>query len=189
MIDAFEEAFNASMKNEGGYSNRSDDPGGETYRGISRVFHPDWIGWKLVSVWKSGGMTEAELLNALDSEVKKFYRNEFWVKVRGDEIAALSPAVAAELFDTAVNMHPLRAAEFFQTALNRLNIEGQVYPDLLVDGLIGQKTINTLKRYLQYQPSREDNEQILINCMNGEQYIFYVKNPRHERFRGWFRRV
>ena len=48
----------------------------------------------------------------------------------------------------------------------------------------------TLRRYLQTQPgSRADNETILLNCMNGEQYIAYKNNPLAELNRGWFRRV
>jgi len=62
--------------------------------------------------------------------------------------------------------------------------------ELEVDGLLGPKTIETIRNYLARQPgSRKNNEEILLNCMNGEQYLWYKKNPRRKHFRGWFRRV
>ena len=38
----FSEAFTQTAAHEGGYSNDPLDRGGETYRGIARVHHPDW---------------------------------------------------------------------------------------------------------------------------------------------------
>ena len=105
-------------------------------------------------------------------------------------MAELSAPVAIELFDTSVNMGVRQAVKFLQTSLNMQNRFGQVYADIAVDGVMGQHTILTLKRYLSYQPGNvKDNEQILLNCMDGEQYIAYKGNAQHERFRGWFRRV
>ena len=64
------------------------------------------------------------------------------------------------------------------------------FPELDVDGLLGSNTLTALARYLVTQPGNpERNEKILLNCMNGEQYICYKENPRHPYFRGWFLRV
>jgi type VI secretion system secreted protein VgrG len=41
--DNFLKAFNTTMTFEGGYANDPDDAGGETYMGISRRYHPDWV--------------------------------------------------------------------------------------------------------------------------------------------------
>ena len=126
----------------------------------------------------------------MTDQVEDFYFINFWCRFQGDAVAIASPAAAMELFDTAVNLDVPDAVRFFQTALNMQNQGVKLYPDLQVDGLMGQKSINCLSRYLASQPSKwELNETILLNCMNGEQYMAYKANPQHEYFRGWFCRV
>ena len=49
----FEIAYKISMKLEGYYSNSLNDKGGETVNGISRVYFPEWAGWKIVDELKS----------------------------------------------------------------------------------------------------------------------------------------
>ena len=190
MSNTFDIALQAILSHEGGYTNTPGDAGGETYKGISRVFHPGWEGWFLVDDWKSGVIGSNALDSALGPQVRSFYKGQFWDRFQGDKVAEISPSVAIELFDTAVNMGVHRAVKFLQTALNMQNQYGKVYADIPVDGVLGQHTLLTLKRYLVSQPLNPmDNERILLNCMNGEQYIHYKQNAQHERFRGWFKRV
>ena len=188
--NTFDIALQKTLAYEGGYANVVGDAGGETYKGISRVFHPSWDGWFLVDDWKAGVIGSNALEAALRPALRSFYKAQFWDRFQGDKVAAVSPIIAIEMFDTAVNMGVHRAVKFLQTALNMQNRFGQVYADIAVDGVLGQHTLLTLKRYLSYEPgTAKDNEQILLNCMNGEQYIVYKNNAQHERFRGWFRRV
>jgi len=190
MSDAFATAFSATMKNEGGYSNVKSDRGGETYMGISRVFWPSWTGWEIVDACSDGEINALQRDVSCADHVRAFYRVQFWERFQGDAVAAESVSVACELFDTGVNMGIHRAVCFLQEALNMQNQYAKTYPDISVDGQLGKGTVSTLKRYLTYQPgTRADNEQILLNCMNGEQYVHYKKNAQHEQFRGWFRRV
>ena len=44
----FKKAYDKTMGHEGGYVHDPDDAGGETYKGISRRYHPGWEGWKVV---------------------------------------------------------------------------------------------------------------------------------------------
>lgn len=175
----FENAFRATMWHEG-FGKLTDskiDPGGETYSGISRVYWPDWEGWEYIDK----GERPPEIM------VENFYRVNFWNRIQGDTLAEIAPEVACEVFDTAVNVGVNQAVKFLQTAHNIA--DGYRY-ELEVDGLLGPKTIETIRRYLTMQPGTpEINEEILLNCCNGEQYIFYKQNPNHKRFRGWFRRV
>lgn len=188
MIDnAFNKALAETLKHEGGYAFVG---GHETYKGIDRTWWPSWEGWTAVDYWKAGELNEFERDNVLRGEVERFYEANFWDRFQGDAVAEISENVAIELFDTAVNIGVSFAVRFLQTALNMQNQMGKVYADISVDGKLGRGTLNTLKRYLETQPgNREDNERILLNCMNGEQYIYYKSNAQHERFRGWFRRV
>lgn len=188
MNRAFEVAFTRTMKHEGGYVNDPFDPGQETFCGISRFYWPNWEGWIVIDNHipdETYGTDET-----LTQLVKCFYRENFWDRVQGDMVAPLSLEVACELFDTAVNLGVADAIRFMQSSLNMLNQYGTTYPDIQTDGKLGPVTLETLDRYLNTQPGLpEENEQILSNCMNGEQYIAYKENPRHEHFRGLFKRV
>ena len=186
MTTALQRALINTKQIEGGYTIIN---GHETYCGIDRVYWPEWSGWGIVDDCTAGMISEDERDSALTDEVDSFYRVNFWNRVRGDEVARLSESVAVELFDTAVNLDVPDAVRFLQIALNIQNFQG-TYPDLATDGKIGAKTLQALARYLDRSgSSRADNEAILLNCMNGEQYIHYKANPQHRKFRGWFRRV
>jgi lysozyme family protein len=189
--EIFEMACSATLDTEGRVLTKiPGDPGEETYWGISRRYWKSWVGWQYIDKYKNNGRIPEKLAVSLIPAVKKFYRTNFWDRMGGDEVAKISPNVAIELFDTSVNLDVMDAVRFMQTALNMQNIGGSTYPDIVVDGRNGKNTLNTLKRYLTYSPGCfTDNEKILLNCMNGEQYIYYKNNPRHEAFRGWFRRV
>jgi len=189
-MNHFQEAFDRTIKIEGGESNNPRDIGGKTFMGISRIYWPDWPGWSLVHHahttqipldLKQSGMLEL---------VESFYKANFWIRIQGDKLSAVSPEIAYEVFDTAVNMDVPDAVKFLQTALNMQRTYCRSYQELLVDGLLGPKTLLALDRYLATQPGdREGNKKILLACMNGEQYIHYKSNPQHPYFRGWFLRV
>lgn len=187
-MNHFEQAFSLTMENEGlgELTNDPRDPGGMTYSGISRRYWPEWEGWALIDVsLETGAEIDQSLLLR---DVKSFYRINFWNRIQGDRLAELSPAIAYEMFDTAVNMNVTHAVSFLQTGHNISR--GEYGNDLEVDGKLGPKTIEALRNYLNSQPgSPKLNEEIILNCMNGEQYIFYKNNPRRKYFRGWFRRV
>ena len=190
-MDPFELSFEETERMEGrNLSNVKGDPGKETYAGISRVYWKSWMGWPIIDRYKKDGKVPLAIQKELLPHVRKFYKVNFWDRFQGDEVALVSLPVAKELFDTSVNMGVTRAVEFFQTALNMLNQYGKTYPDIKVDGQLGSITIKTLGRSIVSRPGSDElNESILLNCMNGEQYIHYKNNPLHEGFRGWFRRV
>lgn len=185
----FEKAFYKTMGHEGGYVNDSDDAGGETYMGISRVYNPAWKGWNLIDDMKGRSDfprcldDNDELLNA----VEDFYEQHYWDINRLDEVN--SQAIASEMFDTGVNMGVTRAAKFLQEALNYLNRDEKTYKDLVVDGKIGPVSLNALNYILD-----AGDEEILLTIMNvlqGQHYLDYMKkSPTQEKYaRGWFKRV
>ena len=124
----FYEAYNKTMKHEGGYSNDPVDFGGETYKGISRKYHPGWLGWKIVDSYKRrpdfpNNMKEDDDLNGA---AKDFYKEMYWDRHLGDSMP--SQNIAEEMFDNAVNMGVSRAAKFLQTGLNVLNRKEKHFP-------------------------------------------------------------
>lgn len=190
--DRFPAALRKTLEHEGVYGNDRKDPGGQTFRGISRVYWSDWDGWPLVDDWLAnqtqGRATEPP--TTLQEKVEEFYRRFFWNRIAGDELAVISQDIASEVFDTAVNLGVHDSVRILQIALNMQQQAMPTHPPLVVDGRMGPKTLGFLRLYLSMQPGiRWKNEQILLNCLNGEQYLIYKANPRHTYFRGWFLRV
>jgi len=144
----FDDVFQRTMHHEGGYSNNPDDLGGETYKGISRVYHPTWIGWAIVDAWTKAVPTRDEDWLATNERLQRyvveFYKAQFWDTWRGDDVAAIDGPVAAEVFDTGVNMGAHKAVYYLQRALNVLNRGGKSWSDISEDGVIGPKTLDAL---------------------------------------------
>lgn len=88
---------------EGGYANDPDDLGGETYRGISRKFWPNWKGWVIIDARKEDPNFPRILENSqlLMDAVIEFYDINFWDKIGGDKIS--NQSIADLLVDSAVN--------------------------------------------------------------------------------------
>ena len=49
----FTKAYALTAAYEGGYVDDPEDAGGETYRGISRRYHPSWQGWQIIDTLKN----------------------------------------------------------------------------------------------------------------------------------------
>lgn len=126
----FEQAFEQTMKAEGGYVHDPDDPGGETYKGIARSRNPKWAGWTNIDILK----TKPNFPKSLDDDadlqekVKTLYEALYWDKVKGDEID--DQDIAESIFDFAVNAGPRTSSKLAQITV-------QAEPD----GVIGPKTL------------------------------------------------
>jgi lysozyme family protein len=104
--------------------------------------------------------------------------------LRLDEIG--SQNIANELFDTSVNMGQVIAATFLQRALNVSNRQQKDYPDLVVDGKIGPKTISATNTHPRIGQLFK-----LLNTLQGARYISICEsNPSQEKYlTGWMERV
>jgi len=182
--------FNISFKitsgHEGGYVHDPFDRGGETYRGVSRRFHPNWVGWRLVDSHKP----DAKLLRedpVLDQRVMEFYKQLYWDPFEGDMMS--DQFVANEMFDTAVNMGLHWAVMFLQESLNQLNLAGS-YEDLEVDGYYGQASARALGIVVKSHGKAETLFK-MMNVLQGARYIKIMKrNITQRRYAlGWFKRV
>ena len=175
---SFEKAFAETMENEGFYANNPNDRGGETYRGISRRFHPEWEGWATVDACENKKSLRAATL--LEDSVKVFYHKNFWQPNRFEQI--VNGRLGRKLFDIAVNAGSSTAGLLFQKALNFLGAE------LKTDGKIGPRTI---RAYDNLTP-RNDERCLKVVC--GLQIAYFVaiteKRPDQKVWaRGWLERV
>ena len=93
----FEKAFALVMRFEGGYSNDSRDPGGETNFGISKRAYP-----------------ALDIANLTKDEAKSIYFFDYWHAINCD---LLPYPINVLIFDAAVNHGKNRAVRMLQEAL------------------------------------------------------------------------
>jgi hypothetical protein len=184
-----DQLIDALLQREGGYVNNPADKGGPTNFGITE------------SVARAQGYA-GPMQSLPREEAAEIYTRLYWLRPRFDEIARRSDAVAAELFDTGVNMGPAVAVTLLQRALTALNRNGKDYPDLVPDGRIGGATLAALDIFLKVRGSsppvgggggdqqRTSGETVLLRALEalqGERYIRLAElRPANEAFLyGW----
>jgi lysozyme family protein len=168
--------IDALLDREGGYVNNAADKGGPTCFGITEA------------VARANGYL-GSMRQLPQSEAAAIYRQLYWLRPRLDEVAKLAPGVAAELFDTGVNMGPAVAVTFLQRALTALNRNGADYPDLVPDGRIGGQTLHALDAFLSARGAKAGQTVLLraLEALQGERYLRLAeRRPANEAFLyGW----
>jgi lysozyme family protein len=164
------------LEREGGYVNHPADRGGPTRFGITEA------------VARAHGYSGA-MAQLPREEAAAIYRRLYWLRPRCHEVSRRSAKVAAELFDTGVNMGPGVATTFLQRALTALNRNGKDYPDLVPDGRIGPRTLAAIDGFLQAR-GRRGGETVLLRALEalqGERYLRLAeRRPANEAFLyGW----
>lgn len=186
-MNNFLNAYYKVMDYEGGYSFDKDDPGGETYKGISRVHNPGWDGWKIIDVFKKLSGFPFNLEKDLDLQdlVKSIYKQKYWDVFLGD---ALEPEIAEEMFDQVVNLGESTAIKNMQRAINILNNRGKLYPDIKIDGVFGGQTFTA---YMDCIRTRGSNILFnVLNCYQAKRYIELMEASEiKEKYIGWFNRI
>lgn len=155
---------------EGGFVDNKNDPGGKTNHGMTEV------------VARKNGYT-GDMRNLPKEFAQSVYYEDYIVKPGFLPILDLSPAVAEEMVDSAVNTGPGQPSRWFQQTLNTLG-----YP-VLVDGKIGPDTIEAYKA-LQKRRGSKVACQVTIKSLDGQQLQYYIsisqKNPKLKEFTaGW----
>jgi lysozyme family protein len=160
---------------EGGYVARAADKGGPTRYGITQA------------VARAHGYAGAMAALPRDT-AQTIYRADYWRTPRLDAVAVLAPAVAAELFDTGVNMGTGTAAGFLRRALNALNRNGADYRDVATKGNVDDAVLAALQAFLRVRGA--SGETVLVkslDALQGERYLALAETrPANEAFLyGW----
>lgn len=176
MFVSFDLAFARVLGIEGDFSDDPADSGGATRFGITEQVARAH-GYK-------GDMRELPLETA-----KQIYRRDYWDRLSLDAVARLSFPIAEELFDTAVNCGQGVAGTWLQRCLNALNRQQKDYPDVVVDGVVGPRTVEALGAYLAHR--KQHGEKVLLRALNALQGAHYIslaeKRAKDEAFvYGWF---
>ena len=118
------------LANEGGYVFDPHDPGGETWRGIARAFHPGWAGWgrldahKAKASWPANCRTypRNKLATAvlrkdpgLARLVEAFDRAQYWDGLHLSAVA--NQCIASQLCDLGVHSGTGRVGRLAQHVL------------------------------------------------------------------------
>lgn len=184
----FKKAFAKTDLAEGGYANDPADQGGETFRGISRVYNPQWRGWPLIDKHKtfSDFSKRVEADPEINSLVEPFYKSKYWDPLslgllRSDFCAFL-------IYDAHVN-HGGIVAFWVQKILNVMNQGENLWKDLLVDGVMGPVTVQTLNRAIE--KSLTDTFIFCFEALRGAAFIDSTeKRLANEKFfLGWIGRM
>jgi lysozyme family protein len=160
---------------EGGYVDHPSDRGGATRWGITLL------------VARANGY-HGPIRDMPRAVAAAIYEAVYWHGPGLDHIAARAPYLAAELFDTGVNMGTGIAIGFLQRALNALNRGASDYPDLALDNAIGARTLAALDAFLARRGKPGEGVLVkAIDALQGERYVALAeRRPANEAFLyGW----
>ena len=168
--------IDALIEREGGYVSHPADKGGPTCFGITEA------------VARAHGYAGA-MSSLPREEAATIYRRLYWLRPRFDQVAKRSARIAAELFDTGVNMGPAVATTFLQRALTALNRNAKDYTDLTPDGRVGPLTLHALDAFLATRGKRGGETVLMraLEALQGERYLRLAeRRPANEAFLyGW----
>jgi lysozyme family protein len=116
-IDLFNRCIEVVLKNEGGYSDHPNDPGGETNFGIAKKFYPD-----------------LDIKNLTRNGAIGIYFNDYWSRMNLTGIK--SELAVLHIFDMGVNAGIRTSIKMAQ------RIVGTV-----PDGFIGNKSIEAINKF------------------------------------------
>lgn len=175
-MSAFDIALGEVLAIERGYVNDPTDAGGETNFGIT------------IAVARANGYV-GSMRDMTRADAARILKAQYWDVMQLDVVGQSSIAVAAELFDTAVNCGVSAAGKILQRALNALNRGAADYPDVQTDGVVGPMTISAFRRYMAIRG--DDGQTVMLRALNSLQGALYIAaaeaRPANERFVfGWF---
>ncbi|WP_065978202.1 glycoside hydrolase family 108 protein [Pseudoalteromonas lipolytica] len=164
---------------EGGYVNDPTDRGGETMYGITKVVARDF-GY-------TGEMQDMPYQTAFLIQDQRY-----WSPLKLSKISVLSESLAEQLFDFAVHSGVSTSAKALQKALNVLNKCQSLYPDLVVDGIPGSRTISALTDYAAVRKNR--GLDVLAEAVRGQRISFCIdiaaNDESQEKYQfGWLDRI
>lgn len=177
MSAIFNRAVVQTLEHEGGFVDHPDDPGGATNWGFSLRSLRALEGSNLAA-WdfdRDGDVDADDMKLLTIDQAVDLYRRHFWY----DELDKLPQAVAFKVFDMGVNLGVRQSARILQRATALFT------PSLVIDGLLGPKTVAAVNEAFSAH---------LLRDIASEQARFYfglvdAKPARGVFLVGWLRRA
>ena len=155
-----------TLAHEGGWADHPDDPGGKTFRGVTKGAWESYVGRKV---------SAQELRSLTFDDIAPFYHEGYWVPAGCDGLPDGADALA---FDIAVNSGPFRAGIILQTACIELSRVA-----LKKDGKVGPKTQGAAKSIARDLTGSK----ALIDRIAYRRLTFYSQLRNWATFRGGWR--
>ena len=179
MTQNIAQLIDAVIGREGHYSNQPADKGGATCWGITE------------QTARANGY-KGDMAAMPREAAVAIYQTMFWTLPHFDQVAAVLPSIAAELFDMGVNQGVAFACTCLQRALNVLNRGASDYPDVAADSHLGPMSIAALRSYRAKRPDAEGEAVLLlvVRALRTGRYVSIAEaNPSQEAFEyGWVAR-
>ena len=172
---AIDDLIDAVIEREGGFVDHPADRGGATCWGVTQA------------VARANGYA-GPMRSLPRATAAVIYRRLYWLRPGFDTVAPRAPKIAAELFDTGINMGPAVATAFLQRALNALNRGATDYPDIALDGVVGPRLLAALDAFLARRGKAAEGVLLkAIEALQGERYVALAeRRPANEAFLyGW----
>ena len=165
----FNEIVGRVLQIEGGYVNDPKDSGGETNLGIT------------VKVARKFGYT-GEMKNLTIKDAKAIYKKGYWDTLKLDQVD--NKKLCFELFDSCVNVGNTRAGKWLQESLNIVLPSPSPEFKLIVDGDIGNKTLECVNMVL-FNPKLIKELIDTLNILQGKFYMSLAqRREKDEKFIG-----
>ena len=111
----FDKCLKLVLKDEGGYSNHKDDPGGATMWGVT---HIDYDAYR-----KRRGERPQDVRRMTTAERDDIYRTKYWDGARCDDLPS---GIDYCVFDGAVNSGVSQSAKWLQRAIGGITVDGHI---------------------------------------------------------------
>jgi lysozyme family protein len=172
---------------EGGYINDVSDSGGETNYGITLAVSKEFSSYWNKYITKEGESWDGSMVTMPKGFAADIYTYKYFFKPKFNLI--VDDKLAKELFDTGVNCGTLVPVKWLQELLNVFNNKESYYPDMVVDGYLGNTTFKALESFITVRGQK--GLTVLYNALNCKQGAFYIdlatRREKDEKFvYGWF---
>ncbi len=162
MANQFAICLAFTLKEEGGFCDNPDDPGGATCQGITLATLRNWTGDDSLDV--------AAVRDISPATVQAIYGADYWNKM---QCGSMPAGIDLMVFDMGVNAGPWRSVRLLQQALG--------FSPADVDGCVGPQTLRATRK--------ADPAGLIVNLAN-RQTEFYRSLPTFGEFgNGWLARV
>lgn len=170
----FDFAVKHTLELEGVFSNHKADPGGKTMYGVTeRYWVPYWL-----DNFPDSPCPRIETITK--AHAVAFFKDVFWDALRLDRVS--DKFIAAEVFDSAVNVGAGDAVKFLQRGINYCRLPD--WEPIKDDGVLGPITRGKVRDLLDLHYRVP-----LLEAMNGFQFIHYVDQDNPHMSRGWTERL
>lgn len=197
MKDIYNKAHSFTMTMEGGFANHPHDSGGMTYKGITKRWAPNWVGWKVIEralaehpdlaiPYKKPPVTlrafnaELETNEFLQGKVSEFYYERYFKPVGGD---VLPDALACVMFDASVLTGVKRSVKNLQKSLVL-----HYGLSITIDGIFGNNTNNAVKEAIRAEGLNSLVKSVILEYGDTLKESAKVNNNRTFLL-GWMERI